>query len=218
MPMSAADRGPDDAPPNPEPSQPSDEWLLWREARLREEAEAVATDLKLSEQFGHLGDPVWVGSAALGLMVRPDLDITVACQELDESAVVALSGLFALQLYVRQVTYRDDTAMWNDEPETYPDGLYLGLKYCRDPEREWNLDIWFVDEPDRQPDLAHLRTLAPRLDHERRVAILRIKDQWARRPEYGGSVRGFDVYTAVLDDGVRTPSEFERWLMARIRT
>jgi hypothetical protein len=215
--MSAADRSHDDARPYPEFPEPSDESLLWREARLREEAEEVAADLKLSEQLGHLGNPVWVGSAALGLMVRPDLDITVVCQELDESAVVALGGLFALQLYVRQVTYRDDTAMWNDDPETYPDGLYLGLKYCRDPEREWNLDIWFVDEPDRQPDLAHLRTLAPRLDQERRVAILRIKDHWATRPEYGRNVRSFDVYRAVLDDGVRTPTEFDQWLMARPR-
>lgn len=215
--MSAAD--PSAALPSPSDYvEPSDETLLWREARLRAAADAVAADLRLAEQLSHLGDPVRVGSAALGLMVRPDLDITVVCRELDESAVVALGGLFALHIYVRQVTYRDDTAMWNDDPETYPDGLYLGVKYCRDSEHEWNLDIWFVDEPDRQPDLAHLRTLAPRLDHERRVAILRIKDQWARRPEYGGSVRGFDVYAAVLDDGVRTPAEFERWLMARIRT
>jgi hypothetical protein len=213
--MSVADRSPD---PDTEFTEPSDEWLLWSQGRLREEAEAVAADLNLSEQLGHLGHPVWVGSVALGLMVRPDLDITVVCQELDESAVVALGGLFALQLYVRQVTYRDDTAMWNDEPETYPDGLYLGVKYCRDPEREWNLDIWFVDEPDRQPDLAHLRTLAPRLDHERRVAILRIKDHAAARPEYGRSVRSIDVYTAVLDDGVRTPAEFDQWLTVRPRS
>jgi hypothetical protein len=216
--MSAADPG------LPEPlfpaefAVPSDEALLSREARLRAEADAVAAHLKLAEQLGHLGDPVRVGSAALGLMVRPDLDITVVCRELDESAVVALAGLFALQLYVRQVTYRDDTAMWNDDPDTYPDGLYLGLKYCRDPEREWNLDIWFVDEPDRQPDLTHLRELAPRLDHDRRVVILRIKDQWAGRPEYGRAVRSVDVYSAVLDDGIRTPSEFGQWLIARGRT
>jgi hypothetical protein len=216
--MSAAEPSASEPLHAPDFAEPSDETLLWREARLREEAEAVAADLKLSEQLGHLGNPVWVGSAALGLMVRPDLDITVVCQDLDESAVVALGGLFALHLYVRQLTYRDDTAMWNDEPETYPDGLYLGVKYCRDPDREWNLDIWFVDEPDRQPDLTHLRTLTPRLDHESRMAILRIKDQWATRPEYGHSVRSVDLYTAVLDDGVRTPSEFDRWLMARVRT
>jgi hypothetical protein len=216
--MSAADPG------LPEPlfpaefAVPSDEALLSREARLRAEADAVAAHLKLAEQLGHLGDPVRVGSAALGLMVRPDLDITVVCRELDESAVVALAGLFALQLYVRQVTYRDDTAMWNDDPDTFPDGLYLGLKYCRDPEREWNLDIWFVDEPDRQPDLTHLRELAPRLNHDRRVAILRIKDQWAGRPEYGRAVRSVDVYSAVLDDDIRTPSEFGQWLIARGRT
>jgi len=40
------------------------------------------------------------------------------------------------------------------------------------------------------------------------AAILRIKEAWADRPEYGSIVRSFDIYSAVLDSGVRTPDGF----------
>jgi hypothetical protein len=79
----------------------------------------------------------------------------------------------------------------------------------------WRVDIWFVDERDRQPDLAAMRDLPPRLTEETRTAILLVKDAWARRPEYRREVRSWDIYTAVLDDGVRTPTQFEEWLRRR---
>ncbi len=47
---------------------------------------------------------------------------------------------------------------------------------------------------------------------ETRSAILDIKRAWVNRPEYGKTVRSFDIYTAVLDGGIRTPEEFERFL------
>jgi hypothetical protein len=47
---------------------------------------------------------------------------------------------------------------------------------------------------------------------ERRLAVLRIKSQWASRPEYGRTVRSFDIYTAVLKDGVRDVDGFASWL------
>jgi hypothetical protein len=86
------------------------------------------------------------------------------------------------------------------------------------PDREiWKVDIWVVDDPDRQPDLAHARELPKRLTAETRVAILGVKDAWAGRPEYRREVRSWDIYTAVLDHGVRTPAQFEAWLRRRER-
>lgn len=77
------------------------------------------------------------------------------------------------------------------------------------------MDIWFVDEPDRQPDLRHVRELPPRLTAETRAAILLIKSAWAGRPEYRRDVRSWDICTAVLDHQVRTPAEFTDWLRHR---
>ncbi|MER7754405.1 hypothetical protein [Kitasatospora sp. NPDC097643] len=188
--------------------------LLRRQDELQAEAGVVHADLGLAALLGGVGDPVRVGSAALGLMVRRDLDVTVVCPRLDAAvhrSVVAIGGQLALHGRVRQVRLRNDTGAWNSAPEAYPDGLYLGLDYRCPRGHDWTLDLWFVDEPARQPDLAHLRDLPPRLTPPAREAILRIKHVWAERPEYGRSVRSWDVYRAVLDGGVRTPAEFDQW-------
>jgi hypothetical protein len=58
---------------------PSETELLDRQHALQMEAERVARDIKLMELAQPLGDPVLVGSAALGLMVWRDLDVTVVC-------------------------------------------------------------------------------------------------------------------------------------------
>jgi hypothetical protein len=41
---------------------------------------------------------------------------------------------------------------------------------------------------------------------------MRIKDVWHRLPSYPDQVGGLEIYAAVIDDGVRTPEQFRRWL------
>lgn len=72
-----------------------------------------------------------------------------------------------------------------------------------------------MDEPERQPDLLHIRTIPGRLTSEAVASILSIKTVWTSRSEYGKQIKSFDIYTAVLDDQVRTPAEFEQWLQSR---
>jgi hypothetical protein len=191
----------------------TDAQLLEDELQLQQEAMNVEGDLELSSLLTELGTPVRVGSSALGVMVRRDLDITVVCSELRVSQVTEVGAQLALHHKVRVVTFRNDTGEWNSDP-TYPDGLYLGIRY-RSGAGEWNVDIWFVSEPRRQPDLQHLKSLLPRLDERTRLAILRIKSAWSENPDYGKTVNGFAIYTAVLDAGVTDEKGFERWLAQR---
>ena len=58
-----------------------------------------------------------------------------------------------------------------------------------------------------------------RLDAETRLAILRIKSRWVVSPHrrdvaYGRQVSSMDLYTAVLEHGVRTPEAFDASLLA----
>jgi hypothetical protein len=88
--------------------------LHYQQDELQAEAEAVHEHLGLGKVSG-LGEPVRVGSAALGLMVRRDLDLPVICPALDEktSDGVARIGAELLQHpRVRQVNMRDDTGHW----------------------------------------------------------------------------------------------------------
>lgn len=187
------------------------EELLTRQLQLQAEADAIVEEMHLKQLLAEAGTPVKVGSAALGLMAWRDLDITVVCSMLN---IVAISGI-ASQLMsnprVRDLKFINDTGNWNTDP-SYPDGYFLGVTYESKIGTKWELDIWFVDEPEKQPDLQHIRTMPDRLTPAAIVSILSIKTLWATRAEYGEQVTSFDIYTAVLDNHVRTPDEFKQWL------
>ncbi|MFC6089683.1 hypothetical protein [Saccharothrix lopnurensis] len=180
------------------------EELLRRQDELRAEADRVVADLDLDRLLSAVGEPVRTGSSALGLMAVPDIDVTVVCPALDTAAVLRVGAELGAHERVGAVRFRKDLGPWNAEPELYPDGLYLGVAFRTAAGRDWNLDLWFVDEPDRQPDLGHVRTLPARLTPEVRAAVLLIKHE---RPDY----RSFELYRAVLDSGVRTPEDYDRW-------
>jgi hypothetical protein len=124
--------------------------------------------------------------------------------------VAQIGAGLAVHARVRQVQFRNDTGAWNIDPG-YPDGLYLGAGYRSARGTDWNLHIWFVDRPERQPDLAHLKSLPARLTPGARIAILRIKQALADSQEAGRRVPSYHVYQAVLDGGVRTLEEFTEW-------
>jgi hypothetical protein len=188
--------------------------LYSRQDELQREADEVLIDLDLISLLSAVGEPVRVGSSAMGLMVRRDIDITVICTRLELNAVIEAGFSLANHPKVREIVFRNDTGHWNTDPN-YPDGLYLGIRYRSAAGDTWNTDIWFVDQPERQPDLAHLRTIPPRLDDQTRTAILALKAAWVGRPEYGSGVSSADVYSAVLDGGVRTLEQFDGWLALR---
>lgn len=189
----------------------TDEELLKKQRELQAEANEVAKQLELDDLLTPAGEPIRVGSSALGLMAWRDLDITVACPKLHINTVSRIGAEFMVREGVREVRFVNDSGVWNVDP-MYPDGLYMGIKYRLREGHDWNLDIWFVDEPERQPDLAHLKIMPERLRPELRASILNIKHSWVSRPEYGKTVKSYDIYKSVLDDGVRTPDQFLEWL------
>ncbi|WP_010271689.1 hypothetical protein [Paenibacillus senegalensis] len=190
------------------------EDLLARQLQLQAEADAVADEMNLAQLLTAAGTPVKVGSAALGLMTWRDLDLTVVCPKLDIAAISGIASQLMNNSRVRELKFINDTGSWNTDP-LYPDGYYIGLNYQSKSGSKWELDIWFVDEPEKQPDLQHIRTMPGLLTQEAVISILHIKTVWATRSEYGKQVKSFDIYTAVLDNQVRTPAEFERWLQNR---
>lgn len=190
------------------------EGLLARQLQLQAEAAAVAEEMNLNELLKTAGTPIKVGSAALGLMTWRDLDMTVVCSKLDIAAISGIASQLMANPGVRHMEFINDTGSWNTDP-VYPDGYFIGLKVQCKNGNDWELDIWFVDEPEKQPDLQHIRTMPGRLSPSAIVSILSIKTVWASRIEYGKQVKSFDIYSAVLDDHVRTPAEFEQWLKSR---
>lgn len=188
--------------------------LLEQQERLQAEADAVLVDLDLLATLTTVGVPHSVGGRALRVMVRRDIDLTVACDRLDLGGLYLLGETVAVHPRVRMLRFRDDTGHWNVDP-LYPDGVYWGIEYVSEWAVRWNLDVWFVDEPERQPDLRDLRELSPLLDDSARRRILTIKGALAEDPRYGSGVCGRDVYLAVLHHDAISVDDFEQYLAAR---
>ncbi|MBX9391786.1 hypothetical protein ACFPZ0_20875 [Streptomonospora nanhaiensis] len=190
--------------------------LLEREARLEREALAVGARLGLRRRLERIGEPRLVGAAALRVLHRRDIDVTTSCARLDPDTVGRIARLgarLAEHEDVREVTIRDDTGPWNCDPR-YPDGFYLGLD-CRSPlGNRWTVDLWFVDRPDRQPDLAHVRRFGPSMTDEVRAAVLALKAATREADGGEGPVPGHLVYQAVAEAGVRTAGQLRAWLDA----
>ena len=96
-------------------------------------AVAVRDDLALDDVLAALGEPHVVGSAALDLMVWPDLDVTVVCDALDVAALHLGAADLVRHPRVRQLTFRNDSGPWNTQPEKYPVTASTGGSTTSDP-------------------------------------------------------------------------------------
>jgi len=108
--------------------------------------------------------------------------------------------------------YRDERA------DRSPTGLVKEERYhvpfLLDRGGVWRLDLslWLHDR--HQNVTAWHEALRDSITTEQRAAVLRIKDVWFRLPNYPDEISGFEIYTAVTEDGVRTPEQFRGWLAA----
>jgi hypothetical protein len=196
--------------------------LLGQQAALQREADRVVELLQLDTLLARIGEPVRVGSSALGLMVRRDIDITIVCAMLAPDTLANFAALGARMMtmdrHVLAVRFRNDAGEWNADPVAYPDGLYLGLSVRASDGHDWTLDIWAVDQPGRQPDLKHLQTIPPRLSDRHRHIILTLKHALAARPKGPEVPQSALVYEAVLDHGVEDLQQLQAWFAGRSRT
>ncbi|MBB4660428.1 hypothetical protein [Conexibacter arvalis] len=197
--------------------EPPAEHLLERANWLVREARAMCERLDLWGRLQNVGAPVVVGAAGLGVIDRRDLDITTTCVALNEKTIGRIARLGAHLVtheHVRQVVIRDDTGRWNTDPR-YPDGYYLGLEIMAPSEKLWAADLWFVDEPERQPDLEHLRRFAPLMSDESRATILALKRASRTHGTDDDTVPGYLICEAVTQGGVRSMTDLRDWMDRR---
>jgi hypothetical protein len=194
----------------------SDAELLAQAASLRAEAGAVLAAADLPAAFAGLGPVQVIGSYRSGLMVWRDIDVMLTAPAATATAVLAgVAGLAAGGRLV-SADFRDERGPRRPTPSPQDERYYVVCRYDW-PAGLWKIDITVWLHAVDRPHVAFAEHLAVDLSAEQRLAILRIKQVWHRRPDYPEQVSGMDVYTAVLDDGVGTPAEFAAWLAARDR-
>ena len=185
--------------------------LLQRQEALQAEAHTVLAGLDLMALLACAGQPVLVGSTALGLMTWRDIDVEVYCNRWSADHAFETMRPLASHARVKKLRYSNESGPLRSAG--LPDGYYWGVRYYTEAGDEWKIDVWFLPDDAPRPGITH--AIPERLTPERRLAILWIKDVWHRLPVYRHGVLSVDIYDAVLEHGVRTPAEFDAYLAAR---
>ncbi len=107
--------------------------------------------------------------------------------------------------------YRDERGPRSPTGQVRDERYHVPVAILREG-GSWRVDLslWLHDA--HASMTAWHEELRDRITPEQRDAVLRIKDVWHRLPSYPDRVGGQDIYTAVLDDAVRTPEQFAAWL------
>jgi hypothetical protein len=189
--------------------------LVERQTWLQEQVREIVAQRHLLDIGSLAGQAEIVGSYKMGLMVWPDIDITVTTPgtpDLDDA--LAMASRLMKEAEAHRLNIADHRG--GDHPEL-PAGIYLGPDIVHEG-LAWQVDVWLVDQETAGERRAQTSEYIARLTEDHRRAILAIKQVAAASDVYHRGVSSVDIYNAVLDFGVRTSDEFSKWLALSGRT
>ncbi len=159
--------------------------------------------MDLISRWNVYGDTFIVGSVALDLVVRPDIDLEIFSDTASARDGFTIMRDLADLPKIRGVGFNND----RHAPAA---GLYWKLKYELTADQVWTVDMWLFDRP-RLPRsaTANVEPLRRALTDETRDTILAIKEEAAA---CSSRAHGHWLYRAVLNEGVRTYAEYTAWI------
>jgi hypothetical protein len=181
------------------------------DAALRAEAEGLLSS-GLHDILNSYGDVRVVGSYSLHLMAWRDLDIEIVREPVDRRSFFELGYRIADHLKPPRLHYRDEVVA---RTPGLPTGLYWGIYLGDERAGAWKIDVWSVDRQQAESTRAKMASLQARLSPELRRTIIEIKSQIWADPGYRRKFSSQDLYSAVLDEGVRDLNKFWEFLRAR---
>ena len=176
--------------------------------QLKNEAALLIQECRLSELL--FVYPSWFigGSYSYDLMCWRDLDIYVLDPEHDLKQCFAVGYGLSERLGAWKARFTNNVGKAvADEPN----GFYWGIKLGDVRQGAWKLDVWFLDQAGYRQHTDYAARLRERLTTETRAVILKIKEEYWRRPEYRDTVTGDMIYRAVLDHDVKDVGAFEHF-------
>ena len=175
-------------------------------SELKLEADQLIADACLPELLTAYEEWFIGGSYSYDLMCWRDLDIYFLDRTRDLKSCFTVGYELTRRLGARKSRFTNNVGQF----EPGPDRLYWGIKLGDSRHGEWKLDFWFLDEACYGEHARYSASMREQLSAETRSAILTIKESYWRRSEYRDTITSHIIYHAVLDEGVRTVSHFER--------
>ncbi|MGH3712928.1 MAG: hypothetical protein ACRDT4_05630 [Micromonosporaceae bacterium] len=192
---------------NDEADAASDDALLDRQAARQAAARAVLNVLQPLQRWRRFGEPSLCGAMAYRLLVAPDIDIEIF-GPLDPVSGFHLASAWAGDPAVRRVLFINAIGEADAGLGWEVSYLHRGVA--------WAVQMWLLPEDYDGPRSVDLvMPMRAALDRASRCAILRIKEELVAR---GTGHRSIDLYRAVLDHGVDTVEEYDRWCRSHSST
>jgi hypothetical protein len=179
---------------------------------LQAEARDVLNELARFGLFDGVGAPLLTGSYVSALMCWRDLDIgLLAGADFSPHDVMRLLQRAVELPGVVGFEYHDERGPRCPTGRVRDERYHVPITLLRQNAR-WRIDltVWLHD-PHANVTAWH-ESLRDSITDEQRSAVLRIKDVWHRLPTYPNQISGLDIYTAVIEHGVRSPEQFAAWL------
>jgi hypothetical protein len=172
---------------------------------LKTEADALLRRSRLAELLSEYS--VWFigGSYSYDLMCWRDLDVYVLDPGHDLKRCFDIGYEVTKHLAAKKARFTNNVG-------GEPNGLYWGIKLGDERQGAWKLDLWFLDSKGYEQHGQYSADMRARLTPETRISILEIKEAYWRRREYRDTITSDLIYRAVLDVGIRSLTDFERYL------
>jgi len=168
---------------------------------LRDEAFAVIGELNLLDILKEQGETELVGSVALDLIVKPDIDFHLLTK--DPDLLGKVNEVYSILLEHQKIS---EIRISDYRPE----GVKIGIDQFPGENRSWDIDIWISDKSESIA-FEQTKTILSKLTVENRRIIIELKQHY-----YGlGQLRNglsLKIYNAVLSHDVKNVDEFERYL------
>lgn len=171
--------------------------LIQKSEDLKKNAELVIGRTKINELLGKLGKVTFVGSYALDLLYRPDIDIFVQNKDCSRDKAVEITKVFLDSGFFQTVGFAD----WSEQqPPNGVTGFYWELIYYGD-RYQWKFDIWYTAIEDIKT-IDVTRRIIEKLQNNpnARQQILQLKDKYFDGVKYRDNMNGTKIYEQVLGE------------------
>jgi len=172
---------------------------------LKKEADLLVLQCRLAEMLAVY--PSWFigGSYSYDLMCWRDLDIYVLDPAHDLKQCFEVGYELTLRLAANKSFFTNNVG-------GKPSGLYWGIRLGDARRGAWKLDVWLLDQTGYQQHATYSSVMREKLTSENRRIILTIKEAYWQQASYRDTITSDMIYRAVLDNEVRTVSDFERFV------
>ena len=158
---------------------------------LRSTAQKLLEETDLLSHLSMQGNAHITGSFSYDLMVEPDIDIVVECNDPEKAAQTFAAEEIPKNRW-NAVLYYDWTRWRRDY---FPQGYYVGLKQDFG-EHRWKIDIWFIPAGSEKNEIDILISKAT---PEQRTLILEAKEYRLKEKRKGDSTA---IYKLVIEENV----------------